>query len=452
MPAREENNPTSPTLTNIPAFKVPTFSCIIPVYNQASTLRRAVESLWKQETCSDMEALIIDDGSTDDIRSVASSVIAQSPIAVRYIRARHQGVAAARNTGIRHARGSYIAFLDADDLWATHYLTRIREALERAAYDWIVVNNNFVDIKTDGILTILRQRERVFTPNLREQILLDNPIGSPGNIVIRRETMHQVGDFDPRFKRYEDWDYWIRLMACSSRGCSINEPLYQYVMNSTGLIHGVTLAELLRSQVAVTAKHIDRAVIAGPDLLGRMRSVLADFRSRCQATGGGPCLAFHIRCLETRCLVAALAYGIRGWVQSHSLKVQSLLTSLLIIYAWGILFVSLQPAAAFGHGSAIAQTVQNLLHIPAYAGLAVLLTVTAEAFCDVLKRAFWPTVLAVFTLTTVYGVMNEYVQASVPGRSFSGEDMLRNAIGAGLGLWLASHWLRPAAESQGAQP
>ncbi len=118
------------------------FSVIIPVYNKAQTVGEAVKSIYAQ-TEDDYEIVIIDDGSEDAL-SVALSEV-QTP-KLRLIRQENGGVSAARNTGILHARGEYVCFLDADDLWKPNHLETLGDLI--AAYpsaDVFVTSHELVD-------------------------------------------------------------------------------------------------------------------------------------------------------------------------------------------------------------------------------------------------------------------------------------------------------------------
>src|ERR1700751_565412 len=88
----------------------PSFSIIIPTFNRAGLLQQALESV-AQQTFRDFETLVVDDGSTDVTPQVAAS------FGARLLRQENRGPGAARNLGIQHARGNYIAFLDSDDQW-----------------------------------------------------------------------------------------------------------------------------------------------------------------------------------------------------------------------------------------------------------------------------------------------------------------------------------------------
>ncbi|HEX9077055.1 MAG TPA: glycosyltransferase family A protein, partial [Anaerolineae bacterium] len=92
-------------------------SVVIPSYNHARYLRDAIRSVIAQ-TYRDFEIIIVDDGSSDD----TPQVVAGFGNAVRYIRQENRGLAGARNTGVRAARGAFIGLLDADDIWMPEYL------------------------------------------------------------------------------------------------------------------------------------------------------------------------------------------------------------------------------------------------------------------------------------------------------------------------------------------
>src|SRR5579883_1567461 len=99
-------------------------SIIVPAYNRSEFLGSALQTISAQ-ALPDIEVLLIDDGSTDNLESLARSYAGQ----VRYIYQQHLGPSAARNRGLREAGGEFIAFLDIDDLWEPRQLSRLRDAL-----------------------------------------------------------------------------------------------------------------------------------------------------------------------------------------------------------------------------------------------------------------------------------------------------------------------------------
>src|SRR5581483_8159413 len=104
----------------------PTISVIIPCFNHAAYLAKAIQSALVQTLPAD-EIIVVDDGSTDDTAKVTAS----SGTRIRYVYQSNAGLSAARNTGIKLATGKYIGFLDADDLWHPDFLTTLVNLLER---------------------------------------------------------------------------------------------------------------------------------------------------------------------------------------------------------------------------------------------------------------------------------------------------------------------------------
>lgn len=104
---------------------IPRFSIIVPLYNKAPYVRKALDSVISQ-TCTDWECIIVDDGSTDNSMNVVRERISESGSErVRVIQQQNVGVAAARNRGVRESKGEYICFLDADDWWEPTFLEEI---------------------------------------------------------------------------------------------------------------------------------------------------------------------------------------------------------------------------------------------------------------------------------------------------------------------------------------
>ena len=104
----------------------PFFSVVIPVYNRAAALARAIASVCAQ-SCQDFEILVVDDGSTDNPRAVIDRL--EDP-RIRFIAQANAGGGAARNTGIAQARGRFVALLDSDDVFLPHHLASMRTLLE----------------------------------------------------------------------------------------------------------------------------------------------------------------------------------------------------------------------------------------------------------------------------------------------------------------------------------
>lgn len=191
-------------------------SVIIPTFNRAAFLREAIDSVLAQ-TEKDFELIVIDDGSTDHTADLVAAYGNQ----VRYLFQPNAGAAAARNLGIRHAAGSFITFLDSDDLWLPRKLERQME--------WMAAHPNFLLCYTGEIW--IRRGVRVNQKNIHAKsggwiypLCLPRCIISPSSVLMRRELFDKAGLFDEQLPICEDYDLWLRVAAPFEVGF-IPEPL-----------------------------------------------------------------------------------------------------------------------------------------------------------------------------------------------------------------------------------
>ncbi|MFA4662862.1 glycosyltransferase family 2 protein [Pyrococcus kukulkanii] len=184
----------------------PTVSVIIPTYNRAQMLVRAIRSVLNQ-TFEDFELIIVDDASTDDTPKVVEGI---RDGRVRYIRLeKNSGGPVARNTGIKKARGKYIALLDDDDEWLPHRLELQVEKMEEVDRNVGVIYGGFYYVSQDTGKIIGRRLPK-YRGNVYEHLLRENFIGSP-TLLIKRECFKRAGLFDPKLKSSQDWDMWLRI-------------------------------------------------------------------------------------------------------------------------------------------------------------------------------------------------------------------------------------------------
>jgi glycosyltransferase involved in cell wall biosynthesis len=115
----------------------PVISVVMPVFNRARFLPDAFASIASQRI-DGIELIVVDDGSTDDTRTVVETLAGQSPYEIRYIHQENRGAYGARNTGLDRASGAFVAFFDSDDLWLPHHLERCLQGLQRQPdVDWV---------------------------------------------------------------------------------------------------------------------------------------------------------------------------------------------------------------------------------------------------------------------------------------------------------------------------
>ncbi len=192
---------------------MPKVSIIIPAYNAMQYLPETMASVMKQ-TYRDFEIVLVNDGSSDHIREwVQTQNISQ----LSFISQENRGLSGARNTGIRAAKGIYLALLDADDLWEPTKLEKQVQVLDldqeaALVYTWMAL------IDEQGALTG-RYYKRREEGDVWKLMLTSNLVGCGSVPLIRRTCLDQVGYFDENLKSFaEDWDLWLRMARqCSFR-------------------------------------------------------------------------------------------------------------------------------------------------------------------------------------------------------------------------------------------
>jgi glycosyltransferase involved in cell wall biosynthesis len=162
-----------------------------------------------RQTYPDFEYLVIDDGSTDDtVRAATSRGGADSR--VRVVEADHGGVSAARNRGIKEAKGDYIAFLDSDDKWHSRFLERQVALIESLPDDIGAVFCRSRMILENGTPVGI-QWQRAGRYDFDDLLVGGNPARNGSSLLIRRSCFADVGDFDKTVAKGEDLEMWLRI-------------------------------------------------------------------------------------------------------------------------------------------------------------------------------------------------------------------------------------------------
>jgi len=198
-------------------------SCIVPVFNRAHTLRRAVESVLTQDY-RPLELLVVDDGSTDGTPELLDRMEGEAngwDLSFIRVRQENRGVSAARNTGIRRARGQWVALLDSDDAWKPEKLTR-QMALHAARPDRVVSQTREIWVR-NGVRVNPPARFEKREGDLFAHCV-DHCAISPSSVLIRRDLFDTVGLFDETYPACEDYEFWLRLSARWEVGL-VREPL-----------------------------------------------------------------------------------------------------------------------------------------------------------------------------------------------------------------------------------
>lgn len=199
-------------------------SVIIPLYNSASYISRAIESLYFQ-TKTISEIIVVDDGSLDAPKNYLSKNIYQDK-RLKWIEIQHQGVSTARNTGVSHSSSNFISFMDSDDFWYPqkwefhlHHLEKHLDCL--FSFSAAKQVSEYGPRDKSKLLIELGQSD--------EKKLLQHDFkvtGSASSVVMRRDLFEKCGGFNPKLQFGEDWDLWIRASKITTL-CSIPTPLIQ---------------------------------------------------------------------------------------------------------------------------------------------------------------------------------------------------------------------------------
>lgn len=200
---------------------------IIPVHNGERYLPDTIESVIGQ-TMKGWEIVAVNDGSTDQSQAILEEFATRNPSLIRVISVQNGGVSRARNIGVSEARGTYIAFLDQDDLWMPQ---KLQLQLEQLRSDTTLgisfTNESVIDHKgstvRENVLTFNDKRNRgcVFEHLVFEDFI---PISS---VMLTRELFTSIGGFDPRYSLAEDYDFLLKAVK-KTRVDYIDAPLLLY--------------------------------------------------------------------------------------------------------------------------------------------------------------------------------------------------------------------------------
>lgn len=202
-----------------PAASPPVVSVVVPAYNVAWCIRRAIDSVLAQDF-GPCELIVVNDGSTDE----TAQVLAAYGEALHPIHQSNRGMSAARNVGIKSARGMYIAFLDADDWWLPGKISRQVELMQSRPEIGFCSTAARVEDGEGQLLNLWRCTHG--STQILETLFAQNAAiaGGCSAVMARRSLFDRVGLFDETLGGFEDPDLWMRLAAVSGYAC-IDETL-----------------------------------------------------------------------------------------------------------------------------------------------------------------------------------------------------------------------------------
>ncbi len=185
-------------------MKKPFFSVVIPTYNRSKFLKIAVDSVLNQ-SFSNYELIIVNDGSDDDTEKFISKYTHPRLV---YIRQKHKGVSNARNTGIKSAKGHYIAFLDSDDRFRKDKL-QISADFIKEYPEYRIFHTEEIWYKKGKLLSQRKYQQKpskdIFSRALKSCCI------SPSTAIIHKSIFFKIGLFDENLPACEDYDFWLRI-------------------------------------------------------------------------------------------------------------------------------------------------------------------------------------------------------------------------------------------------
>jgi GT2 family glycosyltransferase len=240
---------------------------VIAAFNAEGTIGETLESIAAQ-TFRDYEVIVVDDGSTDRTAEIVGLIAAERPQVV-CLGQPNRGQPAARNRGIGAARGRYVAFVDADDLWMPEKLEKQVRYLDAHPEAGMVYSDAEVfDGASGKTLCLVSDKCRLYEGDVLERLFLKCFIPSPTPMV-RRAVFDEVGLFDETrgFEMAEDWPMWLRIAARWRVGV-VREPLAKY------RIHGASQTRTANVETTLKGRRliVERAIERDPERLSGLKA------------------------------------------------------------------------------------------------------------------------------------------------------------------------------------
>lgn len=235
---------------------MPAVSIIMPAYNVAPYVAAAIRSALAQ-THRDFELIVVDDGSKDATADIVKALTREDP-RIRLVQQANRGLAGARNTALRAARGEMFALLDSDDVWEPEFLeAQLRILNARPDVDIVTGNGWYLEGPRNG------QLARPY-PDYRADPVLASIIGDEWSVfimsVFRRRVYTAIGPFDEEMRSNEDYDFWLRAAVAGFSFARNDRPLGHYRVRSDSL--SASNVRMLRGILHVYRK-------LGPAIAGR---------------------------------------------------------------------------------------------------------------------------------------------------------------------------------------
>ncbi|MFO1304157.1 MAG: glycosyltransferase [Burkholderiales bacterium] len=231
-----------PPAPHVPADPSPLVSVVVPSYNHARFVARALDSVRAQDYAP-VELVVVDDGSTDDSIAVIERCLRDMPFPARLVARENRGAHAALNEGLAQATGRFVQFLNSDDALAPSRVSRMVRAAAARGASWGFSGIAVVDADDRPATRAPGSRAEVILGAIERippdgdtglALLADNVAVSSGNIFVERELALSIGGFRD-FRYNHDWDFCLRALA-RAEPVLVREPLYVYRLHGANTI------------------------------------------------------------------------------------------------------------------------------------------------------------------------------------------------------------------------
>ena len=281
------------------------FSVVVPIFNAATTIEAAVASVLGQIERS-FEILLIDDGSSDDSLKVAIS-LSKADERIRVIATSNSGASATRNLGILLSKGEYIAFLDADDIWAPKKLeTHLRHHRARREICASYARISFLGSNAGSGGRTTSSIVRGTLP--LAELIGENPVCTMSNFVMARQYMELFGPFREEMSHAEDQEWLLRAVSQGALIHGIDETLVGYRLSPEGL--STDLEAMYKGWLSVALRYREHIPIRSAQAV-----YFRYLARRALRLGAPPGTAIRFACKGMKCDRAAFLKDTkRGWL------------------------------------------------------------------------------------------------------------------------------------------
>ena len=261
-------------------------SVVMPLYNKEAEVEQSLRSVIEQ-SLAPREIIVVDDGSTDSSVAIVERIIAQyRDVPIRLIRQENSGVSAARNRGVREATGEFVAFIDADDVWLSGYISEVCRLM--TYYPDADAYSTAFDIVDRGRRYAAAVPTKEGYINVAEEALKRRYPIIPSTATLRRSTLLKVGGFPEGMRIGEDQWLWVRLLQCGAKFCYSPMSLVCYSRSASNRSASIYRSE--QSQHSIEELYS----VDGEDIVNEYVARIAIGKAITQSVRGGTDEARHM--------------------------------------------------------------------------------------------------------------------------------------------------------------